>query len=72
MKKFRIQNFLEIILAGKVGLRDFEGLLKEPLLQLDQVPVIPGKDGDLEIRVGYFTDEAHNRQSFAKCNLNPV
>lgn len=61
MKKFRIQNLVQVFLPGKVVFGDLKSLLQKALLELDEESVIPGKDGDLAIRMSYFTNKAHIR-----------
>ena len=63
MKKFRIEDAVEIAFSRKVVFRDLEGLLKKTLFQFDQESVIPRKDGDFEIGAGNFTDNAHKGTS---------
>src|SRR5687768_1336229 len=66
MKKFRIEDVVEVCLTRKIEFRDLEGLLEKTLLKFDQKPVIPRKDGDFEIRAGNFTDNAHKELRLPK------
>jgi len=48
-EKFRIEKGKQLVFAGEIHLGGLEGLLQHPLLQLDQVAVVPGKDCDFEV-----------------------
>lgn len=60
MKKFRIKQRLEVFFTTEVVLWNLVCLLKNALLEFDEVPVVPGKDGDLAFRVGNLSDNAHS------------
>lgn len=72
MKKFRIEDAVQVCLARKIKFGDLEGLLEKTLLKFDQKPVIPRKDGDFEIGAGYFTDNAHKELQLPKGKPKPV
>ena len=47
------------IFRGHVIFLHFIGLLKEPLLHLNEVPVIPVKEGNLALRMRDFANDSH-------------
>lgn len=49
----------DFILRGHVVFLHFVGLLQQPLLYLDEIPVVPMKQGDLAFRVLNFADYTH-------------
>ena len=72
MKKFRIEQSHKIVVPGEVMLGYLICLFEKALLEFYQVPVIPGKDGDLAIRMGNLTDKAHSILQLSKVKLNLV
>jgi hypothetical protein len=56
----RVVNYLiKVFFAGKVKLIDLKSLFQEAGFKFDQVPVIPRKDSDLALGMGYFSYYTH-------------
>jgi len=59
LDEFFADDFLEIVFVREIKLIDLISLLKMPLFELQEVTVIPGKDGYFTIWAIDFVDNAH-------------
>lgn len=58
--KIIAEYLLQVALRGQIIVVDLEGLLEWARFEFDEIAVIPVEDRDLALRMGYFSNNAHN------------